>query len=102
MVLVFWGLGLFSIKSFDLWRVLDMSRGARGGAGSDMVGRGWWFDRQAAWAEGHATLGRRGRRFGDFGRLILMMILPPDPLPLFVGIFDIRSIGAKHRTLLRY
>jgi len=77
-----------------------MSRGVRGGAGSDTVRRGWWFDRQAGWAEGHATLVWRGRGFGDFGRLILMMILPPDPLPMFVRIFDIRSIGAKHRTLL--
>jgi len=57
----FWGLGLFCIKSFDLSRVLGMSRGARGEAGSHTVGQGRWFDKEAAWAEAHLTLVRTGR-----------------------------------------
>ena len=41
---MFLGLGLFCMKRFDLWIVLD---GCGGEAGLDTVGEGWWFERQA-------------------------------------------------------
>ena len=53
---MFLGLGLFCIKSFDLWRVLGISSGAGGEAGLDKAGQGWWFEKQAGWARAHRML----------------------------------------------
>jgi len=66
---VFLRLGLFCIKSFDLWRVPGGCRGA----GGDKVWQGLAFDKEAAWGEAHPTLVGRGRGFWDFGRLMVMM-----------------------------
>jgi len=62
---VVWGLGLFCIKSFDLSRVLDSCGGfLTNGLRKAGLGKAW----RGPWA----SL-RRVRRFGDFGRLMVMI-----------------------------